>query len=1493
MSRPSPITEKYLRALEEQSPLAPSSLNNLKRSGIGPQNKAMKSHAASGDPGGARAKGSSLSSTTTHRASVTVKDEGGRPSSGRGPALQVDTRKPGPALRLPKSISTPAVANSSLSTSLTGSVGPRPDRNPLMHNENLTPSQVSWENERKNWQAYEYLCHVVEAKEWVEKILGETLAPADEFPASLQNGVALAKITKVLRPELMKWPIFEHKRLQYRHTENITQFFSLLENLRIPQLFLFDMTDLYEKRNLPKVIYCIHAVSHYVAEQQTAFSAVEDLVGKLEFSDDQLLSTEKNIEGQSLPNFNAMTRKLSGKAPDIGALDLDEDTPGQPLHRSIEMDVDSNKDGALDNGDRERCMSSHQPYTPRSTKSSSSWSLDYITSDDDRDEELRVHRQRRPRRDSRTEPGTGRMFSPTYYNNRYSRHDSRGYGYRNLSSMTLLRKEALNTAQQILVELEALEPEIVKFQALCRRHLVDARFVGKINSGKTLLSATPLQALIRGSLVRRRMCAQNAQILHHTESVKAVQAHFRAYSVRNKVKGQLQSAQEIVKIQSIVRGITVRQLVSQLKADLSDATSTKFITLQAIGRAKVFRRHYFASADGANNLMHFQGLARGVLVRRAMRVTQARFRSKNTLKSIVSLQSVLRGTIARYKVECLYTEVDRCLDTVLNLQSLCHSRLQSRRLDIVVRGWEAHASTIVKIQSVYRTKLQGRHYKMLMTAESPSLSSLRPFLHLIEDSPKDYEQVLDLEKVAKENKEIIHEILLLEGDLRKLNTKVHLLSKNKVNMDELIFSEQRKMRDLMKEHKAQARAEHQALKSSVRSTISDSGDSFDMSLLQSSSQKRCELYGCLLYILQTQPFYTRVLMGLNSMDSSSTSRLVFSVFGQAQMKREKYFLLKLLEQSITSSTVGDAENTVCWEIVSFLNEDTASSAVLKAILRKPCERVQATADHPLFYDPHAIWQYVTGEDLPAATAIQEPECKQVFVKNLQILRDIVTSIMQELTSNLSKLPYHILFLAKQVLKRSLEATRSPIDAVSAAAQVVISQFLYPALISVDRLELVDTAVGHNMTNLKAVSRILHQIGVMLPFNSAGGSSVFLKPLDKFVKNASNEFATRLESLLKTVPELTAHYNITDADDYTAHDKPHLRIATANLYKVHHICYERLGAEIAEIDTVLKPLLEELGPVYRDENLAQSQTLNLELNQRFCTSSINTNNGGLAPLMATAKRYLGYLLQVQNSAPDLMSVLVADVTLEDEVRYNNLLERENVREAAGDLALLNFRELKLLTLEKILELESSGAITRKDGYQSVINLIAEDIKNKDVVRHQRLQLVSREKRTNDQLIQKRQFLNTRIESYRSEIRKRLMSLQSSMVHEEQASKGKLFKIPNLKSNNEITYNMPQFGRYRASADKLFEKGILVKLMDYGERQRKDVYLTFNSHEVEHFDLEVAYKTATLPNGHIRFTLDDLLEKQHQDVACVNYMDGVIQFRTHRLVRLIFRKFFGTE
>lgn len=147
--------------------------------------------------------------------------------------------------------------------------GPTSSALPSTLNSNLSPLRSSttpslggskWmDTQRHLLQAYEYLCHCGEAKEWMEHCVDEKLGDVVDMENSMRDGIFLAKLARVFEPTTVP-RIFAHPKLQYKHTDNINYFFRFVQLIGLPIFFQFELTDLYEKKNFPKVVYCIHAL---------------------------------------------------------------------------------------------------------------------------------------------------------------------------------------------------------------------------------------------------------------------------------------------------------------------------------------------------------------------------------------------------------------------------------------------------------------------------------------------------------------------------------------------------------------------------------------------------------------------------------------------------------------------------------------------------------------------------------------------------------------------------------------------------------------------------------------------------------------------------------------------------------------------------------------------------------------------------------------------------------------------------------------------------------------------------------------------------------------------------------------------------------------------------------------------------------------------------------------------------------------------------------
>uniref|UniRef100_UPI00358EC297 ras GTPase-activating-like protein IQGAP1 n=1 Tax=Myxine glutinosa TaxID=7769 RepID=UPI00358EC297 len=198
----------------------------------------------------------------------------------------------------------------------------RPYYGSIRDDERLTAEQMDMR--RKQNVAYEYLCHLQEAKQWIEVCLKEELPPTTELEEGLRNGVYLAKLGHFCSPQCVPLKkIYDREQnrykamgLHFRHTDNINHWFKAMIEVGLPKIFYPETTDIYDRKNMPKVIYCIHALSLYLFKLGRA-TQMQNLFGKVTFTEEEITNMRKELDkyGIQMPTFSKiggiLTNELS------------------------------------------------------------------------------------------------------------------------------------------------------------------------------------------------------------------------------------------------------------------------------------------------------------------------------------------------------------------------------------------------------------------------------------------------------------------------------------------------------------------------------------------------------------------------------------------------------------------------------------------------------------------------------------------------------------------------------------------------------------------------------------------------------------------------------------------------------------------------------------------------------------------------------------------------------------------------------------------------------------------------------------------------------------------------------------------------------------------------------------------------------------------------------------------------------------------------------
>ncbi|KAF9580557.1 hypothetical protein BGW38_002736 [Lunasporangiospora selenospora] len=1153
---------------------------------------------------------------------------------------------------------------------------------------------------RKQIQAYDYLCHIGEAKEWIEACINEEIDPITKLEESLRNGVVLAKLARFFDPLSVR-KIFEHRVLQYKHSDNINCLFKAMRKLKLPEIFIFELTDLYDKKNIPKVIYCIHALSHMLANNGLAPN-IKNLVGELQFTDAEIHATRQGLDaaGVTMPSFGnigtALAKELSG--PEIAVVETipEEEEPEEP----------------------EVFVEPEEPEAPEEPE---------------------------------PEP----------------------------------------------------EPE-------------------------TLLSNEELREIF---------WAQNAD--------------------------------RVAKCQHLVRGALERK---------------RFLARQQL--------HY----DMEDFMVQVQAQGRGVLSRRLFRERMDRLYEFEPYA--VGLQAHVRGL------------------------------LQRKRYNERQEFFRRNVQSIVKMQSVFRAKAAGDAYRSLTTGANPPVSTLKSFLHLLNDSDFDFEEELELENLRQLVVRRIRENTQSDAQLNELDIKIALLVQNHITLDEVL-----KTTSSLTKKKAQRR---------MSMPISATSNQFTLKSLDRESRDRLVLYQQLFYLLQTQPTYFSKLFFMMSKTGLFSDRIkkqiesvVLTLFGYAQNSREEFLLLKLFKHSIFEEVdqildVNDfmRGNFMFVKMVMVYVRGAKERRYLRDLLGPLVRQVLEDDFLDLESDPLMIYKAsINNEELRSgrpserplqithSQALEDPETRTTFIRHLQELRMRTEMFLDAILESLPRMPYGIRYIAKEVgnALRTKFPQESEDNVMKAVGNLIYYRYLNPAIVAPEGFDVIEGVVNPmQRKNLAEISKMLNQISVGKLFTN---DNVYLQPLNEYVGYASVKFAKYFKTVVE-VPEPEQQFQVNEYVDQVNTIRPTVYMSPFEIFSVHSMLIDKIETLAPEMDDPLRVILSELGnpPAGFEEHSQGHGEVCLTLQNRF-TASLDDPDMDLKHLFVETKRYILAIIRIQ-AGKNLMEILERRVTVQDEHSWEELKvtemsrhrqhhrrRMENPSESSlsdqqmqlrhhnqmVDMHAMRFIELKQHAIDGILQLESTGKVTRRNGYQDMINAIAIDIRTKHRRRIQRSLELTQVKQTLSNLNEKKHFLEIQIKSYHDYVESCMNNITTKKGKKQRyvmPFTKQYFHIRNLQRHGKV----PQFGSYKYTAQKLFEKGVLLNLEGMSPKQYSQISLTISCDEPGLFmiEAETSIMMMKLPVSSMELRLEDLLQCQFNNIQIMSLFDGIAKVNVNLLLFLVNKK-----
>ncbi|ELA42561.1 uncharacterized protein VICG_00313 [Vittaforma corneae ATCC 50505] len=108
----------------------------------------------------------------------------------------------------------------------------------------------------------DFLLKLDQAREWICSV-AEVSMDITAFREDLPKAEILARVVQAFDPSFVK-RIYVSAVREFRHTDNIMLFLNWCKKIKLRRHFLFETVDLYESKNIPKVIYCIHGLALFL-----------------------------------------------------------------------------------------------------------------------------------------------------------------------------------------------------------------------------------------------------------------------------------------------------------------------------------------------------------------------------------------------------------------------------------------------------------------------------------------------------------------------------------------------------------------------------------------------------------------------------------------------------------------------------------------------------------------------------------------------------------------------------------------------------------------------------------------------------------------------------------------------------------------------------------------------------------------------------------------------------------------------------------------------------------------------------------------------------------------------------------------------------------------------------------------------------------------------------------------------------------------------------
>uniref|UniRef100_A0A8B9RJ98 IQ motif containing GTPase activating protein 2 n=1 Tax=Astyanax mexicanus TaxID=7994 RepID=A0A8B9RJ98_ASTMX len=1402
--------------------------------------------------------------------------------------------------------------------------------------------------------AYEYLCHLEEAKRWMEACLEEELPSTTELEEGLRNGVYLGKLAKFFAPKMVsEKKIYDrdqsrYKRtgLHFRHTDNTVQWLRAMESVGLPKIFYPETTDVYDRKNMPKVIYCIHALSLYLYKLGIA-PQIQDLLGKVAFTEEEISNMRKELEkyGIQMPAFSKiggiLANELSvdeaalhaavfaiNEAIDRGQAEGTMTALQNPnaMLRNTQVELANDYQDTLSQAKRRKealasGRVSHVTLDPVSNvvkfAQQRNTLQQLITMDCLSHEELCVAVEMLSAvailnevLDTKDSVAVSEQLSDSPLGFSNIDHDNM---QRYADTLINLRAESLAQGQEFLTWNDVQKSiDTVNFQV----HEEHERVIAIAEINEALNSGDPEKTLAALLLPTAKIQGVNPDTAKHYHDLLLVSHRDGAH---------LKSGDE----SAVLWLDQIQEAIHAANQDQEDALKSVFVfecsTIQCIvllpfsigNSGSLWVKHrikdkydYFYNLETKEgtweepeNFVHDSSQLTKENIQGVVSSLTAEYNREQLWLAneplIIQLQACTRGYLVRraYRERLEYLQQQE--PRVIKLQ--VHPTIQS-----LVKMWRA--------RRVYTERLQYfKDHVSHLFLNDPPLSVVRKFAHLLEQSSLDLQEEQELTRHREEVVTKIRANQQMEKDLNLMDIKIGLLVKNRITLQDVVSHSKK-----MKTKKNKMSKEDLAV-----------GDKQGIKGLSKEKRKRLEAYQHLFYLLQTNPSYLAKLIFQMPQNKSTKfmDTVIFTLYNYASNQREEYLLLKLFESALKEEIKSKVDQiqdivtgnpTVIKMVVSF-NRGARGQNALRQLLSPVVKEIIEDKSLGINTNPIDIYkawvnqlETATGEasklpyEVTAEQALSHEEVRTRLEASNQTLRSVTDKVLSSIMSSVDTIPYGMRYIAK-VLKDTLHEKfpdASEDDLLKIVGNLLYYRYMNPAIVAPDGFDIIDMTAGGQLhsdqrRNLGSVAKMLQHAAANKLFEDG---SDHLTSMNSYISSTYQKFRLFLQGACD-VPTPEEKFNVDEYSDMVTLSKPVIYISIEEIINTHSLVLEHKEAIAPDHTDLLHELLEDLGDVPDMESLLgegavdandpnKENTLgqlaktevSLTLTNKF--ELMDDDDRDMKGLMMKTKKLIVDVVRIQ-PGETLTDILDTPATALQESEHAKLVEKRAAQDATAPEGLKSSQavlEDRQLPLEqKKRKILRNLRTLEQAGLVSASNKYQEIIN--DISKDIRYQRRYRQRRKAElvKLQQTLQALNSKAAFYQDQINYYDTYIKTCLDNLNRKS----IKLDKKGEEKGSKKSKQQALKYTAA--RLHEKGVILEIEGLQTNQLKNVMFDIIPCE-EVGDFEIKAKFLGVEMEKVQLHFQDLLQLQYEGVAVMKMFDKA-KVNVNLLIFLLNKKFYG--